>query len=338
MSNTRSSRKLHPLRILFLIGLIVGTIWIIRRHVSPVWQESSGEIFGTYYTVKYECDHDLGPEILDTLQSVDHSLSMFNKTSTISRVNRDETDCTDSSLAEVLRVSLAIHRMTDGAFDVTVAPLVDAWGFGVSSRDSVSPQLIDSLLQFVGSDKVSLTADGHIVKADPRIRMDFSAIAKGYGVDRVARLLEQHGVTNYSVWIGGEMRLRGHNPDGTLWNIGIQNPNGNATSGTAAPQAVVHLTDCGLATSGDYLRYYIQNGRKISHTINPKTGYPAGHSLLSATVRAADCITADALATAFMTMGTETTLRFLDTHTNIAAYLICDENGKLVIHQRGIWK
>lgn len=333
-----SIRPFNFFRVLFLLSLIVGTAWIIRKHQSSQWKEASGEIFGTYYTVKYESANDLNDEILDTLRSVDRSLSMFNPTSTISRVNRNETDRTDVALSEVLRTSLSIYGMTDGAFDVTVAPLVDAWGFGLRDRDSVSPSLIDSLMHFVGSDKVRLTRSGRIVKADSRVRMDFSAIAKGYGVDRVARLLEQRGVSNYSVWIGGEMRLRGCNPEGTLWNIGIQNPVGtNGASPTSSPQIVVSLTDCALATSGDYLRYYVQDGRKVSHTIHPKTGYPAGQSLLSATVRTADCTTADALATAFMTMGTEAALRFLDAHADIAAYLISDENGKLVVHRRGKW-
>ena len=327
-------------RILFLLVLTVATIWIIRRHNQPAtWQDNRGEIFGTYYRVQYNCNEDLGEAFLAELQAVDNSLSMFNKSSLISRINRNETDTTDHRLRQVLQLSLDIWRATDGAFDVTVAPLVSAWGFGLQRADSVTPQLIDSLMQFVGSARLTLTPEGRIRKADPRLQMDFSAVAKGYGVDCVANLLERHGISDYAVWIGGEMRMKGHNPEGKPWTIGIQNPTEKAAgTDNNNVQTAVLLGNCGLATSGDYLRYYVKDGRKISHTIDPRTGYPAGQSLLSVTVRTADCATADALATAFMTMGTKAALRYLDAHPEVAAYLICDENGRTIVHKRGEWQ
>ena len=330
-------KPLNIPRILFLIVLTVATIWIIRRHNQPTWQDNRGEIFGTYYRVQYACKEDLSEAFLAELQAVDHSLSMFNQSSLISRINRNETDTTDQRLRQVLQLSLNIWRATDGAFDVTVAPLVSAWGFGLQRADSVTPQLIDSLMQFVGSARLTLTPEGRIHKADPRVQMDFSAVAKGYGVDCVANVLERHGVSDYAVWIGGEMRMKGHNPEGQPWTIGIQDPTGASQTDADKVQTAVLLGDCGLATSGDYLRYYVKDGRKISHTIDPRTGYPAGQSLLSATVRTADCATADALATAFMTMGTEAALRYLDAHPEVAAYLIADHNGKTVVHKRGEW-
>ena len=333
-----SRKTLNLSRILFLLALTVATIWIIRRHNQPThWQDNRGEIFGTYYRVQYAANEDLGKAFLAELQAVDNSLSMFNQLSLISRINRNETDTTDLRLRHVLQLSLDVWRATDVAFDVTVAPLVSAWGFGLQRADSVTPQLIDSLMQFVGSARLTLTPDGRIRKADPRLQMDFSAVAKGYGVDCVANVLERHGIKDYAVWIGGEMRMKGHNPEGKPWTIGIQNPKDDAASGKETMQTAVQLGDCGLATSGDYLRYYVKDGRKISHTIDPRTGYPAGQSLLSATVRTADCATADALATAFMTMGTEAALRYLDAHPEVAAYLICDENGRTVVHKRGEW-
>lgn len=325
-------------RLLFLLVLMVATVWIIRRHnQATTWQDNRGEIFGTYYRVQYACKEDLGEAFLAELQAVDNSLSMFNKSSLISRINRNETDTTDQRLRQVLQLSLDVWRATDGAFDVTVAPLVSAWGFGLQRADSVTPQLVDSLRQFVGSAHLTLTPEGRIHKADPRLQMDFSAVAKGYGVDCVADVLERHGVTDYAVWIGGEMRMKGHNPEGESWTIGIQDPTGTTQAGTDKMQTAVLLGDCGLATSGDYLRFYVKDGRKISHTIDPRTGYPAGQSLLSATVRTNDCATADALATAFMVMGTEAALRYLDAHPEVAAYLICDEKGKTVVHKRGKW-
>ena len=326
-------------RILFLLALTVATIWIIRRHNQPpTWQDNRGEIFGTYYRVQYAANEDLGADFLAELKAVDNSLSMFNKSSLVSRINRNETDTTDQRLRQVLQLSLDVWRATDGAFDVTVAPLVSAWGFGLQRADSVTPQLVDSLMQFVGSARLPRPPEGRLRKADPRLQMDFSAVAKGYGVDCVANLLERHGVSDYAVWIGGEMRMKGHNPEGKPWTIGIQNPTYKAAgTDNNNMQTAVLLGDCGLATSGDYLRYYVKAGRKISHTIDPRTGYPAGQSLLSATVRTADCATADALATAFMTLGTEAALRYLDAHPEVAAYLICDEKGKTVVHKRGKW-
>lgn len=337
MPSSKSKRP-NLLRILFLLALMAGTVWIIRKHAAPTWHENSGRIFGTTYTIKYCADRDLSPEILAELQAVDRSLSMFNPQSTIARINRNDTDTADARLAEIFQLSNRISQSTEGAFDVTVAPLVNAWGFGFENADSITPEQVDSILQFVGWNKVTLQ-QGRIRKQDRRIMMDFSAVAKGYGVDCAARILEKHGVKDYYVWIGGEMRIKGHNPDGKVWVIGIQNPTtDSADPASQIPQTAVRLTDCALATSGNYNRYYIKDGRRIAHTIDPHTGYPAGHSLLSATVRAHDCATADALATAFMSMGTDKALAYLKEHTDVAAYLIsADSLGRPLIHKSGAW-
>ena len=313
----------------FLALLIGCTVWILasdRTKVQP--QESRGKIFGTYYTMKYEHTSPLDSLILSELLNVDHSLSMFNPNSTIAQVNHNETNLSDSLLSEVFSLAQEVSVQTSGAFDVTVAPLVNAWGFGFKNADSVSTEKIDSIMQFVGYEKVCLS-NGHFVKQDERMMMDFSAIAKGYGVDRVARLFDSLGIANYMVEIGGEVVVKGHNPKGKLWNIEITRPTENEVV-SAQDKIILSVSDVAMATSGNYRRFYIKNGKRYAHTIDSHTGYPVEHSLLSATVLAEDCATADAFATAFMVMGTEKTQAFLDVHKELAVYLIYSgEQGAL---------
>jgi thiamine biosynthesis lipoprotein len=196
-----------------------------------------------------------------------------------------------------------VNRDTYGAFDITVAPLVNAWGFGFKHAQMPTPEQVDSLLQI-------------------RSQLDFSAIAKGYGCDAVARLLQSRGVDNLMVEIGGEVVVRGKNPSGELWRIGINRPVDDTLSVETPLQAVLTMTDRGMATSGNYRNFYYKGGRKYAHTIDPRTGYPVQHDLLSATVIAADCATADAYATSFMVLGLDSARKVLDTHPELQAYFI----------------
>lgn len=338
-SPMKTNHRLNVWHILFLLLLMAGTVWMIRRNAASAdWQAHEGSIFGTYYRITYASPESFEEEVLRELQAVDASLSMFNENSTVARINRGETAKADERLVEVFRLAQEVSAATDGAFDVTVAPLVNAWGFGYKNRTAVTPEMVDSMLEFVGWQKVTLASSGNIQKSDPRLMMDFSAIAKGYGVDCAARVLERHGVEDYCVDIGGEMRVKGHNAKGNIWTIGIQHPQKPAEGGVQNSLMAVRLTDCGLATSGNYNRYYIRNGKRISHTIDPKTGQPAGHTLLSATVRAKDCATADALATAFMSMGSAAAIRYLDAHADVSACLIsADSLGQPQVVLRGKW-
>ena len=314
----------------FLLLLIVSSVWIIKSnndgHVS---RESRGRIFGTYYLVKYENKESLDSLILKELRKVDSSLSMFNKKSTISRINRNEIDTVDALMADVFTLSQKISEATQGAFDVTVAPLVNAWGFGFKNADSISTAKIDSILQFVGYEKVRLE-DGKLIKSDERLMMDFSAIAKGYGVDAVARLFDRHGIENYMVEVGGEVVVKGKNPKQNPWTIGIVKPVENEGQ-VEQTHTLVQAQDVAMATSGNYRRFYYKNGKRFAHTIDSHSGYPVQHSLLSATVLAKDCATADAYATAFMVMGLEKAQIFLKQHHELSAYLIYSgEKGELL--------
>lgn len=316
---------------LWIALLVLGTIWILARHNRTIpYQIDNGLIFGTVYKVTYQYDDDLKEEIEAALKRFDGSLSPFNDTATITRVNHNEDFVPDTFFINVFRRSMEISKETDGAFDITVAPLANAWGFGFKKGTFPDSVLIDSLQEITGYAKVKLSAEGKVIKQDPRIMLSCSAIAKGYAVDVIAQLLEQKGIRNFMVDIGGEIVVRGENPKKELWRIGINKPIDDSLSVNQEIQTVLNITNIGMATSGNYRNYYYKDGKKYAHTIDPRTGYPVQHNILSATVIARDCMSADAYATAFMVMGLKEAEQFTNAHPDIDAYFIySDENGKL---------
>lgn len=323
-------KKLKLWHYLFFVFLVAGTTWILSKSAARSAHVSEGKIFGTVYHIKYEYTRDLHDEILAELLKVDSSLSLFNESSLLSRLNRNETDESDSLFAEVMRKAEEVSRATDGAFDVTVAPLVNAWGFGFKNAGNVTQEQIDSLLPLVGHDKVRLE-NGRLRKQRPDVTVDCGAIAKGYAADRVARMLNALGIGNYMVEIGGEVVTRGKNAEGKSWRIGVNKPVDGA--GGAELQGVLAVGGLALATSGNYRNFYYRDGKKYAHSIDPRTGWPVQHSLLSASVIALDCATADAYATAFMVMGMEKAREVLAKHPELMAYFIyADENGGY-----GVW-
>ncbi|MCF0197595.1 MAG: FAD:protein FMN transferase [Bacteroidaceae bacterium] len=327
---TKTSNRFRLWHIPVLLLLIIGTVFALTRHrVGQVkYQSEEGTIFGTFYHVKYQSDNLLTDKILHELNRVDCSLSMFNPRSTVSRINRGEDVRTDSLLNEVWALSEEVARNTDGAFDPTCAPLVNSCGFGFKHGELPTKEQVDSMLQFVDWRKVAIRRDT-LVKEDPRIVLNFSAVAKGYGVDKVARMLERCGISNYMVEIGGEVVAHGVNPKGKPWRIGINKPVEDTTNINNEIQETIDLVNGSVATSGNYRNFFVRDGVVISHTIDPKSGYPVRHSLLSSTVWANTCATADAYATAFMVMGLDKAKSFLETHPELKAYFIyCDEQGK----------
>lgn len=316
--------------LLFLLLLIIGTVWILRFRGTATLRTAEGPIFGTYYHIKYEASQALDSVILAELKRVDSSLSVFNQLSTISAINAGTSSRADAMLYEVLTKAQKVSEATNGAFDVTVMPLVNAWGFGFKKGIFPTDAQVDSLRAIVGFRKISLSTDSIISKSDPRIMIDCGAIAKGYSVDRVAHILREHGVRNYMVEIGGEVVTKGRNPKGTPWQIGVNRPVDKTNSESGTLQTVLSLENSALATSGNYNNYYERNGRKYAHTIDPRTGRPVQHSLLSATVIAPDCATADAYATAFMVLGLDEAKKILQSRKELKAFLIfTDGNGEL---------
>jgi thiamine biosynthesis lipoprotein len=313
----------------FLAFLIIATVLIIMQHRSMPYQHDEGMVFGTVYNITYQYDSDIKQDIEAELQKVDNSLSPFNKTSIISKVNRNENPKVDEMFTEVFNLAAKVSSETGGAFDITVAPLVNMWGFGTKQFHRPDKESVDSLMQFVGFHKVSLR-DGHVVKSDPRIQLDCSAIAKGYGCDVVARYLRSKGIKNFMIEIGGEVVTSGQNEKQLPWKIGLTKPTDDSLQDNQELQTILNVTDKAMATSGNYRNFYIDGGRKLAHTIDPHTGYPVQHSLLSSTVIASDCATADAYATSFMVLGVEKAKEVLNRHPELMAYFIySDNNGKM---------
>lgn len=326
------NKKLIPPTIVIVAVLIA--VWLYEAPVKE-YKKIHGSTQGTTYNITYEYKQgeDLHTEIEQVLRDFDLSLSTYLDESIISKINRNEEGVSpDEKFLTVFHEARRVYEETQGAFDITVAPIVNAFGFGFTPASVVDSALIDSLLQFVGMDKVSLE-QGRIVKDDPRLMLDVNAIAQGYSVDVVAAFLEGKKVENYLVEIGGELRCKGKNPKGENWMIGIDRPiDGNMIPGENM-QAVVLMENASLATSGNYRKFYEMEGVKYAHSIDPKTGYPILSRLLSATVVTDECIRADALATAFMVMGIEKSIEFLNDHLDVDAYLIySDSEGNLRVY------
>lgn len=332
MTPTNDQRKKKLLwQIPLLTVLIIGTILIIREQQAMPYQENVGLVFGTEYHITYQCNEDLQPEIEAELKKVDNSLSTFNKESVISKINRNEDVVVNEMFEQVFNRALYVSKETDGAFDITVAPLVNLWGFGFKTGENPSKQKIDSLMQFVGYQSVSLN-NKKVKKVHPNTMLDAAAIAKGYACDVVAQFLRNKGIQHFMVEIGGEVITCGNSPKRIPWKIGVTKPVDDSLNIQQEQQAVLNVTDMAMATSGNYRNFYYKGGKKYAHTIDPKTGYPVQHSLLSATVLAKDCATADAFATAFMVMGIDKAKTVLEKHPELMAYFIyADAKGELAV-------
>ena len=304
---------------------------IVRQQRSTPYQHDEGQVFGTFYHITYQNDSSLNNEILAELAKVDDALSMFNKKSIISRINNGEDVETNEMFDTVFNLAESIADNTDGAFDITVAPLVNAWGFGFKTGNPPTKATIDSLRSVVGYKKVKLK-NKRIQKTDPRVMLDCSAIAKGYGCDVVAALLRRHGIDNYLVEIGGEVVAQGISEKRLPWKIGVTKPTDDSLAVDKELQTVLNVKNMAMATSGNYRNFYYKNGKKYAHTIDPKTGYPVQHNILSATVLAKHCAEADAYATSFRVMGLDKAKQVLDKHTELMAYLIyADHKGNMQV-------
>ena len=285
----------------------------------------------TPYRVKYEADRNYDNEIRNVMRDYYHAINPFDSTSIIAHVNRNADITVDSIFTTVFNTAMQVSQATDGALDVTCAPYINAWGFGFTNdSNAVTQAIIDSISQFVGYKKVAL-AEGKVVKQDPRLLLNFSALGDGCACDLIGKLLESHHIENYMVEVGGEVRTSGVNPHGKAWHIGIVTPEDDPEGKNNNLQAIAKLEDkYGLATSGNYRNFHEKDGRKYGHTINPATGYPAQQDVLSATVIAPSSMLADAYATAIMVMGRERARKLSEEQPSIAYYVIyIDENDSI---------
>ncbi len=286
--------------------------------------KNQGQAHGTFYHIVYQSPNgkDYNQQLIANMQRINKSLSTYDPVSVISRINQNDSSVVlDDHFMNIYNKAVEVSEATHGAFDMTVAPLVNAWGFGFTEPQRTDSVSIAHLLSITGYEKLEMR-DGILHKDTAIMQLDASAIAKGYSVDVAARFLEQKGIENYMVEIGGEVRVKGINENGTPWRIGIDEPSEEQSAMNRKIQRVIHISEGAVATSGNYRQFYEKNGKKYAHTINPKTGYPVRHNLLSATVIAPDCMTADAYATAFMVLGYHASLDIVQENPNLEAYFI----------------
>jgi thiamine biosynthesis lipoprotein len=306
---------------------------LISCSPQPEYAELNGFTQGTTYHIVVEKTPGLDimalrRDIENLFTAIDNSLSIYNDSSLISAINANRSDLTDTLFREVFRASAGVSEQSGRLFDITVGPLVKSWGFGPDAMKRFNPSMLDSLLSLVGMDKVRLDGD-RVIKADPDMFIDVNAIAQGYTVDLVADLVARSGITQCLAEVGGEVRTLG-DKHGAGWKVGIDTPaDGNYTPG-ADIQARIRLDDLALATSGNYRRFFVEDGVKYSHTIDPRTGYPVRHTLLSATIIAPTGALADAWATACMAGGTDAAITFIEKFDFLEGYLVySDEKGEM---------
>ena len=310
-----------------LIALTLLFLFISCR-LQPQKITLQGLAQGSYYAITYydEPNRNFQREIDSIFHAVDVSVNLWVDSSVISKVNRNEEVALDSIFIDNFRIAQEAARLSDGYFDPTISPIVAAWGFSYKNGDSITPQLIDSLKQLVDYRKIRIES-GKIVKENPAMTLDFNAIAQGYTSDLIAAFLESRGIKIYLVDTGGEIMAKGEKPDGKPWIVGIEKPAENWNSEQVV-QTRIALRDKGLVTSGSTRKYVERNGKRYSHCIDPKTGYPVEHNVLSATVLAENSVWADALASICMVMGMEQSLPLIESMEGVEAYYIFvnDEN------------
>jgi FAD:protein FMN transferase len=303
--------------------LLLTTVLSSCQHVQPKYIYNEGFVYGTIYHFVYENPkgNDLHEEIKAKLSEYNLMFSTFDSTSVIAKINNNQETKLTPEFIKCFNRAIEISEITDGAFDITAGPMVNAWGFGPESKQAMTQEKVDSLKEITGYKKIRLEK-GRIIKDIPNMKLDMSAIAKGYTCDLIGDFLKRKGCKNLMVDIGGEIVALGKNEKGREWTIGISDPSENAFFASSDYVAALRLTNHALATSGNYRNFYVEDGKKYAHTIDPKTGYPVQHSILSSTVLADNCMTADAFATAFMVIGLEKGIELAKQIPEIEVYFI----------------
>lgn len=306
---------------ILIVAITVSLIASCTR--APQWRTATGAVWNTEYHITYCADADLRDSVIAVMKRVEASLSPFAPASLITRINGGERVATDSLLRRVFAESQRVNRLSGGVFDPTVAPLINLWGFGYRNGTG-DPDLvaIDSMLRMVGIADCAIDPDGYIERKHPGTEFNFSAITKGYGCDLVGEMLARNGATDYMVEIGGEISMQGHNPRGEKWHIMVDAPVTDPSGPVHEELVTIAVTDCGVATSGNYRNRRETAAGEVWHTISPVTGRPAITDLLSATVIAPTCMTADALATACMAMQAREALAMIASVPGAEALLV----------------
>ncbi len=316
------------MKIRFLIVLILALLLnSCQKNAKYIYNK--GFVYGTMYSIVYQSPdgEDYQAEIDEKFREYTMIFSTYESESTISKVNNNEDVNIEPEFIHCFERAMEISEITNGAFDITAGSLINAWGFGPDEKKKMTPGIVESLLQITGYKKIHIK-NKTIQKEIPEMKLDMNAISKGYTSDLIANFLKEKGCKNYMVEIGGEVVAKGKNAKRKIWTIAISKPEEDIFGSTSDFQAILQLPDRAMATSGNYRNFYVEDGQKYAHTIDPKTGYPVQHSLLSATVLANDCMTADAFATAFMILGMDLGIEIARQVQEIEVYFIyADENG-----------
>ena len=321
-----------------VVALGVALVMLFCSRNRQQFYSSEGVVWTTDYHITYEASRDLSDSIQFILGNMDISVSPYNKASLITALNENKTSRVDAYTRRLLEASSVIYRESGGAFDPTVMPLVNAWGFGYKSGNLPTRAQIDSILQFVGMDKVTLHGDT-LHKQDPRVMLDFSSIAKGMACDEIGRMLARNGSRNWLVEIGGEVMASGVNKRGTAWQVSVDMPTEEQGNASHESAMTLSLDSAGVATSGNYRKWRIEEGNKVSHIIDPHTGDSRVGTLLSVTVIAPDCMSADAWATACMVMGEEKVKNLMEKRSDLGVMTISADTvtGSLVVWSNALF-
>ncbi len=320
MRHNSSGYLTHTFLFCLITAILTGCDSCQRFHVME------GAVWNTTYTIRYSGDRNLDDSIMAVMNRIDMSLSPFNSNSLIARINSNHSMTVDKDIANIMAISQDINRVSAKAFDPTISPLINLWGFGYDGNDvkSFNDSVISSVLKTVGIDGCHIGPDMMIKKKSPSTTFNFSAVTKGYACDEIGRMLRRNGADNYMIEIGGEIALRGNNDRGKTWRIMIDAPIDSIAGHRRL--TTVEITDCGIATSGNYRNFKNINGVHIGHTISTVTGRPIQTNTLSATVIAHDCAIADALATACMAMPPDSALSMIESYPGASSLLVTAEN------------
>ena len=319
-------------RNVIIIALATLTACSVPTKQQDEYIREEGFIFGTTYHITYKHHQSLQAQMLQKLRAYDNSLSTYNPNSIISKINRNEDPELDTFFVNVYNKAREVYELSGHRFDITVRPLSQLWRFTSDKSDTISAATFDSIMTkvdsvraFIGLNKTSISGN-HLIKSDPRITLEAAALAEGYGIDVAASVFEENGVTDYMVELGGELHLKGLNPNGRKWRISIDRPDEGSNELTRTSQGVISVSDCAVSTSGSYRQfYYTADGKRLQHTIDPLTGKPVEHGMLSVTVVGPNTITTDALSTTFMVLGVEEAYTIATSLPDIEAYFIFED-------------
>lgn len=292
-------------------------------------QQFFGTTQGSYYSIIYydEQNRDFSGDFDSIFREIENTLSLWDENSMISRVNRnDESVVLNQIFIDNFNYAMRAAELSEGYFDPTVGPLVSAWGFHFKDGVEMTPEIVDSLKQFVGYHKIKIE-DGKVIKENPDMTLDFNAVAQGYTTDMIGDFLLLNGVENFLVDVGGEILAKGNKPNGDLWKVGIEKP-AEDKDAERIVQEIVELKDKSIVTSGNYRKYVERNGKRYSHSIDPNTGFPAANNMLSATIICDDTSWADCLASICMLVGMERAKEILATQKDVKAFFIYEEDNK----------